>query len=164
MSEFKLKISMIAVATLLATGPFLLFLGCPTYPHPDFVSEAGIRFYFYTELWNPEDIKRQEQWFVEELSKNDQYPIKKIKEALVGVEVYVYADPVKCSISSTGLCNGVQNLWFIYLHNTGSVCNSAFSHELLHFLQYRLHSNVDYEHKETELWIIADGHYPDCAI
>lgn len=131
--------------------------GCPS---PDITSKHGVALFFQSPdiTWTEADVNEQEKWFVESLAQSPRYPRERVAEALSRMEAHVYLDPIECGASSpTGLCNGLQLGNRILVRSMGCVFQSAYTHEALHWLQGAIHNEIDYNHAEPTVWLIADG-------
>lgn len=129
-------------------------------PRPDLVSDKGVSFFFIDgEGWPKPDIDEQESWFVARLDPlSNGYHYWDVEREMRVVEVDVYKDPIPCGKSSpTGLCEGLQYDNVLQVHNKGCVFNSAYTHELMHWLQESIKGYTDYDHGEQNIWPIADG-------
>lgn len=138
----------------------VLGTGCQTGPVPDLVSEHGVSFFWRGAQWTPEDIAEQENWFLENVP-GDRYPQNKVLEAMSWAEVYLTPDPIPCQGSRTGFCNGLQDYERLHVRDLGCPFNSAYTHELGHWLQQILNRD-DYQHLEKDFWEVADGRPRSC--
>lgn len=131
----------------------LLSLSCG--PSADIVSKNGASFYLNQANWTKMQIDQQEDWFIEQLGNlGVSYSRPAVVTSMKRVYVYLYDAPIPCY---TGLCNGMQNGSKLHVVNRGCPAVSAYTHELMHWLQEDIRGYVDYDHKEVGVWKIADG-------
>lgn len=128
---------------------------------PDFVSEAGVRYYYEADAghWAPDEINAQEQGFIQEVA-GPNYPMESVRDALAHTEVTITADHVPCPWASETGCNGLQDGYYLTVRNMGCPGASALTHEMAHLLQQTIHGWTDYKHTETALWELAEGMQP----
>lgn len=133
---------------------------------PDIVTEKGVSIFFRgSTTWEKVDVDEQEAWFVARLDRvSNGYRSWDVDRSLAKVEVDLYDDKIECGRASpTGYCNGLQNYNVLLIRNMGCVFNSAYTHELMHWLQQDIKNYTDYNHEEQNIWPIADGAPRGCT-
>ena len=145
----------------------LLILLCSCGPRATLVSAKGTQIFFKDPdvSWTQETVDEQESWFVDRLDLlGTRYTRQDVEKTLKTLEADVYTQPIQCgSASKTGLCNGLQNYNVLLVRDMGCVASSAYTHEMLHWLQQSLHHETDYDHTEPDVWSIADGSPHGCT-
>lgn len=148
-----------------------VFLICLLFPSlecrapPDIASKHGASIYFRSPAvtWTKGEVDEQEDWFIERLSVNPKYPQKTILGALSRVEALVHMDPIECgTLSPTGLCNGLQSGPRLEVRAFSCVFQSAYTHEVFHWLQQQSYGDPDLYHTETSAWAVADSSPRTC--
>lgn len=137
---------------------FALLSACEDADH---ISQSGVRImYRNPEIhWQPEQIDKQELYFLQRLAEAGLYP--DAAEALKMATAYIYPDKIPCPSSATGYCNGFQDYTNIHVRDMGCPYNSAYTHELGHLVQQ--HAGItDYNHEEKAFWDIADSAPETC--
>lgn len=128
---------------------------------PDHVTGSGVQIIYKSDKtwWKPEQIDKQELHLLNGLKEAGLYP--DAAEALSQVTAYIYPDKMPCPSSPTGYCNGLQDYTNIYVRDMGCPYNSAYTHELAHWIQQAAGVD-DYNHEEKALWEIADSSPKKC--
>lgn len=138
---------------------FLLgHVGCGE--NPDYTSRHGVRIFYQDEnnWWEPYQVDAQESFLLDQLKQANLHP--HAEEAISFVTAYVFPDKIRCN-GSTGYCNGLQDYTNIYVRNMGCPYNTAYAHELAHWIQ-QMAGIYDYNHTEKALWEIADSAPAEC--
>lgn len=149
-----------SMKTLLFFAVLAACLGCSD--NADFVSQHGVRFFYQKGAngWNETQINSQESHFLDKLREAGIYP--DAEKALAEATAYIYPDKIPCGSSSpTGYCNGLQDYSNVHVRDMGCPYNSAYTHELAHWVQQVAGIN-DYSHTESILWNIADSAPEKC--
>lgn len=133
-------------------------------PPPDYVTQRGVSIYSQGVQWDFSLVEEQESWFVERLDPlSNGYRRDLTEKAMRDVVVYLYTDKIPCGSSSpTGYCNGVESYGTLHVRDMGCVFNSAYTHEMMHWFQERIHDYIDTKHGEQNIWPIADGAPRNC--
>ncbi len=131
----------------------LLSLSCG--PSADIVSKHNVSFYLNEANWTKLQVDLQEDWMIEQLGNlGVAYRREDVEKSMRKTVVFVYDSPIPCY---AGLCNGMQNGTKLHVVDRGCPAVSAYTHELMHWLQEDIRGYVDYDHKEIGVWQIADG-------
>lgn len=147
---------------LVALLSSITLLGCITHPPPDYESSNGVKYFWKGAEWDTQQIEQQEDFFLENLFNLNRFSSKKVMETLSHIHVDLYADPIPCSGSPTGKCNGQQINYLLQVRDVGCPFNSALTHEMTHAIQAFVGRTEDYYHKDVELWKVADTGAAPC--
>lgn len=141
-------------STMLRLLPFLLLIGCTPRDawrskHGIHVWEEGLPYYF-----TPEQLEVQTQHVIDGLV--ELYPRSWVERSVGAAWLYVSPDPVECPGYPEG-CNGTVIAPTVQVRAMPCVWNTAFNHELLHFLLFWITGDYDGNHTRPEVWQIAAG-------
>lgn len=133
----------------------LLATGCRA--PPDIVTTRGVQIFFKEPgiTWTKSQANAQDDWLVDNLAalRGHGYDRFDVNMAMNLVYVYVYTGPIPCGSSSpSGFCNGFQDHNVLYVRGMDCVYSSAYSHEIMHWLQERIRKMNDYDHVEADVW------------
>lgn len=149
-----------AMKTLLFFAIFTICFACSN--SADFVSQHGVRLFYQkgANRWDEAQVNNQELYFLDKLKKAGIY--LEADKALAEAAAYIYPDKIACGSSSpTGYCNGLQDYSSVHVRDMGCPYNSAYTHELAHWVQQAAGVS-DYSHTESMLWNIANSAPEKC--
>lgn len=136
---------------ILATAGLLgsLIAGCN--PPPDFVTAYGVAVYTHGQGWLDQTEAEEMEWYVvATLPRVRDYPRDEVEDCLSEAVVELITDPMHCGFKCAGDQHG--NL----LHVLEATCHweSAYVHELLHWMQECVDRTYDPNHVESEVWAV----------
>jgi hypothetical protein len=129
----------------------ILLISCD--PGPVMVTKHGVKVMINEPGWAVKDMEDREAKFMKDLDQLG-YPAELVLTVLPMVQAFIYNKSIPCQ-NANG-CNGTTFLNKVSVRNLGSPAKSAYCHELLHFLQWKLYNVSDPEHKDLVLWKVAD--------
>lgn len=125
---------------------FALLSGCVTQmPDPTFTTPLGVNVFLFGQTLSPTDVDSTFQWVLEEF--NDRYDTRNgrvaVSQAYVSflpVDSYdLYGTQVAGNVSSDGQ-------WIYVAAKTRPLSESAFAHEVVHYLDLQLLGDTDRSH------------------